>query len=53
MNENQQNQTANDQPQKKSFFDQFKGIGFIGYLCIAVIVKGIVAVVGIIANRNK
>lgn len=49
----EENQTMNNQPEKKSFFDQFKGIGFIGYLCIAVIVKGIVAVVGIIANKNK
>ena len=51
MEENQ-NQTVNNQPEKKSFLEQFKGIGFIGYLCIAVIVKGIVSIVGLIVNKK-
>lgn len=51
MNENQ-NQTTEQTTQKKSFLEQFKGIGLIGYLCIAVIVKGIVAVVGLIVNKK-
>lgn len=59
MNENQttnDTQAVNDRPQKKSFFEQFKGMGFFGYLCIAAIADAIAsvakAIIYLVANKK-
>ncbi len=48
--ENNQNQTA-PTAEKKGILEQLKGIGIMGYLCICVIVKGVVEIVKIVTKK--
>jgi hypothetical protein len=46
----EQNQTSQT-PEKKGILDQLKGIGIMGYLCICVVVKGIVEIIKAVTKK--
>ncbi len=48
--ENNQNQSSQT-PEKKGILEQLKGIGIMGYLCICVIVKGIVEIIKAVTKK--
>lgn len=57
MNENENTNTTNEtnenKKEKKGILEQFKGLGFWGYLGVAAVIKGVVEIVKVVGKRNN